>query len=532
MQLVFFMDRVTILTNRENKVTLDMDWEKKNTRQAQSMIFSKWLNENYQSERTKKLYTVAILTFLKSVYPNEFLNEGERSTKIDEGISQYLNENRDILEDVKKMLSYMRRKDYAPKTSRTRVACVKVFFGEHGKEISRQDWRALVRRKVIPRPIAITADKIPTKDQMRSILSHLPILHKAITLFLLSSSARISETLKLKMDDLDLNADPPKARFRASTTKGGIPRIVRMSYEAKEHILEWLKVKDTLKKSGAGKGQSYNKILVFDITPTGFRLAWKRALRKCGLAQKDSETKIHIYHPHTLRKFGATEWSKRGIPRDVYEGAFMGHEEYLDASYKRYRPEEIDELYKKHMDAITVYGGMPSNFKEKLEAIEKEKIEQTQAIKEKDEELRKVDEMLDKLGIGNDRSREERLLEYFRITQTPSKNEVITSPTQITQKHEASPTRLEQPKQTTPNTPIQIVQKRSVSNEHWEKEAKSFMKVKEDIVWCPDKDDWIHTVKCELCKTIQFNVYRDCRERRLKNPNDPIFTPTKPKPLD
>jgi len=409
-------------------VTLDMNWEKT---QEQSMVFSKWLNENYQSDRTKKLYTIALITFLKSIYPNDFLNEGERSTKIDAGISHYLNENRDILEDIKKMLSYMRTKNYAPKTSRTRVACAKVFFEEHGKEISRQDWRALVRRKVIPRPIAITADKTPTKDEIRSILSHLSLNAKAIALFLLSSSARISETLKLRMDDLDLDADPPKARFRASTTKGGIPRLARMSYEAKEHILEWLKVKDTLRKSGAGKGQPYSKTLVFDITATSFRLAWKRALRKCGLAKKDPDSKIHIYHPHTLRKFGATEWSKRGIPRDVYEGAFMGHEEYLDASYKRYRPEEVDELYKKNMDAVTIYGGVASDFKQKLEAIEKE-------VKAKDEELSKVNEMLDKLGIPNDRPLEQRLLEYFRITQTrqqttPIKSEPIPEPKPSTQ---------------------------------------------------------------------------------------------------
>lgn len=52
----------------------------------------------------------------------------------------------------------------------------------------------------------------------------------------------------------------------------------------------------------------------------------------------------------------------------------------------------------------------------------------------------------------------------------------------------------------------------------------------DDLIWCPDKEEWLHKIKCQLCKTINFNMFRNCQEKRLKNPNDIIFQPTKPKP--
>lgn len=99
-----------------------------------------------------------------------------------------------------------------------------------------------------------------------------------------------------------------------------------------------------------------------------------------------------------------------GVSRGIYE-AWMGHKRYLDEAYHRYSLEQLANIYKDNMDAVSIYGGAGvSEFKQKLDAIEKE-------VKEKDEELRKVNEMLDKLGIPNDRPLEQRLLEYFRIIQ-------------------------------------------------------------------------------------------------------------------
>jgi len=66
-------------------------------------------------------------------------------------------------------------------------------------------------------------------------------------LFLLSIGARIGETLKLKIADLELDADPLMAHIRPEYTKGGYGgRTVFMTYEACDAIREWLQIKNTV----------------------------------------------------------------------------------------------------------------------------------------------------------------------------------------------------------------------------------------------------------------------------------------------
>mgnify|MGYP001462334903 CR=1 FL=1 len=65
-----------------------------------------------------------------------------------------------------------------------------------------------------------------------------------------------------------------------------------------------------------------------------------------------------------------------------------------------------------------------------------------------------------------------------------------------------------------------------------QKEKPLVLNTNPDVIWCPDKEEWLHKVKCDVCKTIHFTVFKDCQDKRLKNPNDPLFKPTKPKPID
>lgn len=165
-----------------------------------------------------------------------------------------------------------------------------------------------------------------------------------------------------------------------------------MSYEARDAIKEWLKTKDSRRKPRTN--EPYPKDMVFGFNVYNFEAMWRRALEKAGFDKRDSETRIHIYHVHTLRKFFSTQMSLDGVSRDIYE-AWMGHKRYLDEAYHRYSLEQLGNIYEANMDAVSIYGGAGvSDFEQKLDAIEKE-------VKEKDEELRKVNEMLDKLGIPN-----------------------------------------------------------------------------------------------------------------------------------
>jgi len=408
--------------------------------EKKTKILTEWLENNFRNKGTKEQYKVALLNFLQSFYSE---NEYTSINQTDEGVGRYLKEKeRNFLDDLKKMVRFMDSKGYAPSTINGTVTVVRVFFEEHGHEIPKKEWKQL--RRLLPTSAAITQDKILTKEQMRRVLAHLPINGRAIAFFLLSSGSRTGETLQLKKENLDLDADPPEASFRATTTKKGVGgRTVFMSYEARDAVKEWLALKDSRFKTG-GYGK-YAKDLVFGSSGRGFQAMWNLALKKASLALRDSETKIHVYHVHTLRKFFETNMSLAGVPNDIYE-AWMGHTGYLGGAYKRYSKEQTAKIYKDHMNAVTIYGSsIDSEFMKKLNAVEEE-------VKTKDAELSKVNEMLDKLGIPNDRPLEQRLLEYFRITQTrqientsqPIKSEPSTLPMQP----KSSEVSMEQPEKT------------------------------------------------------------------------------------
>lgn len=71
------------------------------------------------------------------------------------------------------------------------------------------------------------------------------------------------------------------------------------------------------------------------------------------------------------------------------------------------------------------------------------------------------------------------------------------------------------PEPTTPKQPAKVEPK-------WDDEG---------AVWCPKDDKWVHLGICEVCKTAHHKIWADCQLRRIKNPNDPIFQPIKPKPM-
>jgi len=468
-----------------------------------------WVNKRCRTVGTKQAYYSALLNFLRSVYGEHkypsFPSHSDPAKKqkvINDGIERYLNENRDFLEDFNSFILWLNKNKYAPMTSHTHTSMVKKFFSRHGHKLSDDDWEDL--RGLLAPNKPRTQDKILTKEQFRSMLSHLGIYMRALALFLGSTGARVGETLKLKIADLELDKDPPQVNIRPQYTKkelGG--RVMWFSYEARDAIKEWLKVKDSRKKK---TGHLFPKEMVFGIALSTTEAMWVNALKKAGLDQRDESTKkrMYIYHIHTIRKFFRTRMALANVPDMIVHG-WMGHSAYLAEAYDR-PEEELTKLYLDHMDAVSVYGsGTSSEFKKKLEAIEKES-------KQDKEELRKVNEMLNKLGISNDRPLEERLLEYFRLTQTKQTSQPIKSETNIpSEQPKSSETVIEKPK------PLPVPTKP--------------LKQNPDLVYCPNKEDWIHKVYCGTCKTTNWKMWKDCQRKRVLNPNDPIFQPTKPKPL-
>ena len=428
------------------KVESNIVEEKKVEPSKNENVFKDWLTLKCRNKGTQHGYAGSILIFLQAIYgkekyPNSEVNynptekeKEERIAKLNDAVVDYLNEKRDFAHDFNVFIKYLNDNAFAPKTTHARVSMVKKFFSRQGLELTEQEWEDF--RELLAPNKARTQDKILTKEQMRKVLPHLREYMRALALFLVSTGARVGETLQLKMEDLELDHDPPQVNIRPQYTKkevGG--RIMWFTPEAKEALIEWFKIKDSLRKK---TGEPFPKDMVFGFKKGNAEMLWLLALKDAGLDQRDNSTKErqHLYHIYTLRKFFKTNMTYIAkLPTNVVDG-WMGHSAYLSEAYDRPQGIGADELYKKHMDVVTIYAGGDEaelkQFRDKLEVIEKEN-------KQKADELSKVDELLDKMGVPNHRPREERLLEFAKMylaSQTessqPPKSEV-PNPIQVTQ---------------------------------------------------------------------------------------------------
>jgi integrase len=315
----------------------------------------KWLDE-FKKESTSRTYLFALNNFKEAL-----------------GISDlgvYLQSGPDVTADIRKFLASM---DGRPsKTVHTYTAAVKMFMQDHDAKVPEEDWRKIRRRGFLPkRAKAETHDRKPTRAEIKKILNYADIKCRASVLFQVSSGARIGETLQLKEEDFKLDADPPEATIRSEYTKGGVGgRIVYFSYEARDAIRDWLKIKDeTNRRNGQG---TYKSALVFPWDESTARFMWNMAIKKAGLDKRDNSTNRHVLHLHSLRKFFR---SNIGLDVDITH-ALMGHTPYLDDAYLRLEQEgEIAKAYKEAMANVSIYNVEDQQLKQQTSALEAENIE-------------------------------------------------------------------------------------------------------------------------------------------------------------
>jgi len=336
-------------------------------------VLQKWLQE-FLNINTRKQYRAAVKKYMKLLEIKD--------------LESYLTSNPNINSDMKKFLALMNGKP--SKTVKNYANAVKLFLNEKGHKLEPEDWKKLIRRGYLPKRVrALTQDKKPTKEILRNILTHSNVKGRALTLFLVSSGARIGETLQLKKEDFELESNPPKVYIRAEYTKGGVgARTAYFSYEARDAIKEWYKVKDTMKKRAVGGTHGGKR--VFPWTPHTARFMWSLACDKAGAGTKDKQTDRRIYHLHSLRKFFR---SNSGLGADIVN-ALMGHSEYLDDAYLRLDEEgEIAEEYLKAMPKLSVFTVEDKTLQKKTDKLEEENTELKKRVKKLETEKNEIDEI-------------------------------------------------------------------------------------------------------------------------------------------
>ena len=343
---------------------------------VQDETLRKWLQE-FKSESTKTTYLSALRKF-KTVAGIADLGE-------------YIAHMPDAAVDVRKLLNSLEGKP--SKTIKTYVGAVKVFLQDNGVNVNEDDWRKMGRRGFMPKRVkAETKDKKPSKIQLKQILNYASIKCRSLILFLVSSGARIGETVQLKIEDFNLDADPPFAQIRDEYTKAGESgRTVYFSYEARDAIKDWLRVKDATSKHDGG---NYESPLMFPWNTNTARFMWNLACDKAELGAIDVKTGRRILHLHSLRKFFRT---KIGLDLDT-TNALMGHSEYLDDAYLRLEETgEIGKAYKEAMPNVSVYTVENQELREQATTIEQKNIELTRRIESTEQRFLKLESMIAEL---------------------------------------------------------------------------------------------------------------------------------------
>ena len=294
----------------------------------------------------------------------------------------YFKDGRDYEKDITDWWNYNLKK--APMTCLARLSCVKMFLEENDILIPTKIIKRLKRKRKGNKPL--TLDRIPTNSELKKILAHGGILEKALFLFASSSGMRINEILNLVKNDIEFDPDPVKIYIRADIAKFHRPRVCFISNEAKDALIEWLKVRDEYLKTAVLKTKGVNKkrkddSTIFCISYSTANKKWIRMLKKSGFNQRDESTKLkfHRLHIHTLRKFYKTRMLNAGVQEAIIK-KIIGQEDALGKSYDRFTEEELINGYKQGVSSILVYESQPD-----LSSVNEQ-------LREKDEQIRKIQE--------------------------------------------------------------------------------------------------------------------------------------------
>ncbi|MCW4041885.1 MAG: tyrosine-type recombinase/integrase [Candidatus Bathyarchaeota archaeon] len=331
----------------------------------------------YTSDSTVKTYKYALYNFFTFIYPDvKDTSQSQRVTVMDQLSDRYITEERDYEADIQGYLKNISPKP--PKTVKLYLAAVKNFLIESEVELTQRFWRRLMRR--FKGSEARIDDKVPSNEELKHILMHVPIQGQALFLTLVSSGMRIGEALQLTIDDINFQVKPIKVNIRGEITKSGDRRTTFISSEAGDALHEWLKVRDQYLITAAGRSHQHEKSITdprlfpFEVA-TAYSM-WKSALDKTGNGVRDKSTNRRKIHPHVLRKFFRSALPKV-INRDYVE-VLMGHKGYPTDEYRHITVEDLAENYQLGEHLLIIFGN--GSDVGKLRAEVEEKSQQLQIL--------------------------------------------------------------------------------------------------------------------------------------------------------
>lgn len=314
------------------------------------VVVEKWLN-SFNSKSTRNVYSSGLKMFVKTV-----VGDGDFDRNIQQYLSQ-LKKGRDIFKDLMTYASSLAQRP--PKTAKVYMTSVMSFLEyELDFELSKKQKKHL-RAKLPKGKRARTIEDDLTRERLRKILTHCDTKGKSLFLFLVSSGIRIGEALKIELSDIDFESNPAKITVRGEYTKSGDPYYSFISKEAKEALLEWLKIREDYLISSANRGRglgiekSVEDERIFPFSDYVASTMWNGSLKKARLENHDKGTGRRTLHIHMLRKYFISKL-QIVVPKPIVE-CLVGHENGLDDAYRRYTNGEIKEWYQKGESQLHIF---------------------------------------------------------------------------------------------------------------------------------------------------------------------------------
>jgi len=270
-----------------------------------------------QSRKTRENYEDGI---------NHFL-EANGWSGLEEALAAVLSSSERAEKAILNMVSRLRDLGRSNTTIRLYLSAVRSLYSLY--EVP-ANWVRL--KKFFPKKTLVKELKPVPKNVLAQVIPLLKPSKRLLIWFLFATGCRIGEAITLRVRDLDLSSDPPKARV--VTEKTGVPRIVFIPRDLAERLRDWVKEKDPehfLFHSERGPEHPLNAKHV--------RRAFQGALMRLGYLKRDPSNKGWNYSIHGLRRSFKTILQNAGMTGLMIE-ILLGHDVGISASY--YRPSEKD----------------------------------------------------------------------------------------------------------------------------------------------------------------------------------------------
>jgi len=240
-----------------------------------------------------------------------------------------------------KFVAWLTANGSAPKTVLTYVAAVKGLLRYEEISLDAYKFRAKVE---LPPKTEISIDRIPTREEVRTIILNSDRKTRALIALLATSGLRIGEAAALRVGNVDFKEC--KIMLLSQRTKSRKARTSFITDEAAGFLREYLGPRINKREDWLFLDERrFNR----RAGPDALYMNVYRVLKKLGLKSRlDPESKRNELHPHSFRKYFFSKMIGAGVDRGVAE-RLMGHNYGFDNAYLHM---DEDRLRKEYMKAI------------------------------------------------------------------------------------------------------------------------------------------------------------------------------------